>query len=663
MHRAVRPGVVIRSAWEENNKYMKLHDYAQNLTIRIGTIQVVGLVFLAILGVRLYHLQINKGEYYAERAQNQRIRVIRIPAPRGAIFDRNGTLLVDSRSTYNVTLNHEPIKNIDVRDRIDEYASGLGVEIQFVEERLDLIKTRPEYETLVLKENANLEDITWVETHSLEYPELRIELQPQRFYPLGESLAHVLGYVGEISPKQLEKPEYQEKGFRPGDIIGKGGVEQYYDANLRGRNGYRKVIVDSRGRVQSEIESVPPQAGQDLYLTIDYELQKTAELALANSPSKRGSIIASNPQNGEILAMASAPSFDPNIFVQGSGTPEGKKQISEYWNNKDRPLFNRAIQGRYPPGSTWKIPESVAGLQQGKITVASSNIVCGGGITIGNKFTRCMGNHGTPDLKYAITHSCDGYYYRLGLKMGLEGMIDMVEMFEYDKPTGVDLPNEVTSRTPKYYREAVEKRYGGRWVDIETVFASIGQVTVIVTPISMLRAVSSVGVGGKLFVPHLLKEFKEIGPVGHKNTANYVPGRPVVNYTHGDLKIIPMTPEQNKMVLDGMYGVVNGGGTASRISMGPEFPIAGKTGTAQVTELGKDVGDLKDHAWFVGFAPAYDPRIAVIAIIENSGFGGTHAAPAVKSVFETYINLGKPKVDENDTEKVPDSSSVAKKRK
>ncbi len=639
---------------------MKLHDYSQNLAVRLGTIQIIGFIFLGLLGVRLYYLQVNKGDYYAERAQNQRIRIIRIPAPRGAIFDRNGKLLVDSRSTYNVTLNHEPIKDINVMDRIDIYASGLGVDDTFVKERLELIRSRPEFEAMVLKENATLEDITWVETHSLEYPELKIELQPQRFYPLGESLAHVLGYVGEISPKQLEKPEYQEKGFRPGDIIGKGGVEQYYDTNLRGRNGYRKVIVDSRGRVQSEIESVPPQAGQDLYLTIDLELQRAAEAELAATPTKRGAIIATNPQNGELLVMASAPSFDPNVFVQGSATKEGRKQISEYWNNEERPLYNRAIQGRYPPGSTWKIPESVAGLKQGVITVASSNLVCGGGIQIGNKFTRCMGNHGTPGLQYAITKSCDGYYYRLGLKLGIDGIIKMVEDFEYDKPTGVDLPNEKTSRTPKYYRETVEKRHGGKWIDIETVYASIGQSTVIVTPISMLRAISSIGVGGKMYVPHLLKEFKEIGPVGSKESANYVEGRPAMFYKQGKLKIVEMTPEQNKLVLDGMYGVVNGGGTASRISMGAEFPIAGKTGTAQVTELGKDKGHLKDHAWFVGFAPAYDPRIAVIAIIENSGFGGTHAAPAVKHVFEAYLNLGKPKTEGEPDEELKDTKLAVK---
>ena len=501
---------------------------------------------------------------------------------------------------------------------------------------------------MVLKENATLQDITWVETHSLEYPELRIELQPQRFYPQDKTLAHVLGYVGEIGPKQLERPEYQVKGFRPGDIIGKGGLEQYYDEYLRGKPGYRKVIVDSRGRVQSEIQSVPPQAGQDLISTIDLDIQLAAEAELAKTPTKRGAIIAMDPRNGELLAMASGPSYDPNVFVSRSSTPEGKKLFASYQLDKERPLYNRAIQGRYPPGSTWKIPESIAGLRQGKITVARSNLVCGGGIRIGNKFTRCMGSHGTPPLKYAITKSCDGYYYRLGLKLGIEGMIKMVETFEYDKKTGVDIPNENISRTPKYYRKAVEKRYGGKWIDIETVFASIGQATVIVTPISMLRAVSSVGVQGKLHVPHFLKEFKGIAEVGDKDSPNYVKARPEFAYKPTKLKIVEMTPEQNKLVLDGMYGVVNAGGTATRISMGSEFPIAGKTGTAQVAELGKDKGRLKDHAWFVGFAPAYKPEISVIAIIENVGFGGTHAAPAVRGVFEAYRNRGKPKPEGNE---------------
>jgi penicillin-binding protein 2 len=614
---------------------MKLYDQAQNLVARVGAIQIIAFTLLIILGVRLYYLQVVKGEYYSEKAENQRVRFIPIPAPRGAIFDRNGKILVDSRPTYNITLSNEPIKKIDVSDRVDDYAQGLQVDRQFVVERLNLIKKQPEFETMVLKENATIQDISWVESHELEYPELRVEIQPQRFYPLGKVLAHVLGYVGEISPKQLEKPEVKEKGFRAGDIIGKGGIEQYYDQYLRGKPGYRKVLVDSRGRVQDELEIVQPQAGQDLVSTIDLDLQNAAEEQLANSTTKRGTIISMDPNNGEILVMASAPSFDPNAFATRSSTPEGRREISQYYTNEERPLLNRAIQGRYHPGSTWKIPESVAGLQQGAITVKNSNLVCGGGIQIGNKHTRCMGNHGSPPLGYAITKSCDGYYYRLALKMGIGGIIRMVEDFEYDKPTGIDLPNEKITRTPKYYKSYVEKR-DGKWNDIETVFASIGQVTVEATPISMLRAVSSVGVQGKMFVPHLLKEFKAIGAIGEEGEPDYIPARASFGFQRPEPKIIEMTPEQNKLVLDGMWGVVNAGGTGAGIKI-QNFDIAGKTGTAQVAALGKDVGKNKDHAWFVSFAPAYKPEIAVIVLIENSGFGGSHAAPAAKGVYNAYL--------------------------
>lgn len=615
---------------------MKLNEHAQNLGIRIGTIQIVAFVLLTILGVRLYYLQVVQGQYYSNRAENQRIRLIPIPAPRGAILDRNGKVLVDSRSTYNVVLSNEPIKKIDVTDRVDDYAKGLGLESKFVVERLNLIKKQNDFEAMVLKENATMQDISWVESHSLEYPELRVELQPQRFYPHGLVLAHVVGYVGEISPKQLESDEYKDKDLRPGSIIGKGGLEQYYDEYLRGRNGYRKVIVDSRGRVQSEIDVVPPQAGQDLVSTIDFDLQMAAETQLAATPTKRGTIIAMDPNNGEVFAMASLPSFDPNIFVQGSKTPDGRKQIAAYWQDESRPLYNRAIQGRYPPGSTWKIPESVAGLQQGAISVAHSNLACGGGIQIGNKFTRCMGNHGSPKLDYAITHSCDGYYYRLALKMGIEGVIKMVETFDYDKRTGVDLPNEKISQTPKSWKPIVEKREG-RWSDIRTVYSGIGQDTVVVTPIAMIRAVASVGVQGRMYTPHFLKEFKAVSAVGDENEPGFFVARSGFGFEHPEPKIIEMTPEQNEMVLNGMIGAVHdAGGTAGRARI-EGFEIAGKTGTAQVAVLGQDVGAKKDHAWFVSFAPAYKPEIAVIGLVENVGFGGSFAGPAVKGVYEAYM--------------------------
>ncbi len=614
---------------------MKLNEQGQNLFARIGTIHVIAFVLLTILGVRLYYLQVVQGAYWAERAENQRIRLIPIPAPRGAVFDRNGKILVDSRPTYNVVLSNEPLKKIDINDRVEDYARGLGLETRYVVERLNLIKKQNDFETMVLKENATIADISWVESHTLEYPELRIELQPQRFYPLGTTLAHVLGYVGEISPKQLESEEWRSKGLRPGDIIGKGGLEEYYDEYLRGKPGYRKVIVDSRGRVQSEIEVVQPQAGQDLVTTIDLDLQLAAEEKLSATPTKRGTIIALDPNNGEILVMASLPSFDPNIFVQGSKTPDGRKQISAYWQDEQRPLFNRAIQGRYPPGSTWKIPESVAGLEQGVITVAHSNLLCGGGIWIGTKFTRCMGSHGSPPLGYAITHSCDGYYYRLALKLGIEGIIKMVETFDYDKRSGIDLPNEKISQTPKSWKPIIEKREG-KWSDIRTVYSGIGQDTVVITPISHIRAIASIGVHGKMYTPHLLKEFKPIAAIGEDGQPGYFPARPGFGFQHPEPKMIPMTDEQNELVVKGMWGVVNAGGTATSIRI-PGFDIAGKTGTAQVAELGKDVGAKKDHAWFASFAPAYKPEIAVLALVENVGFGGSFAAPAVKGVYEAYL--------------------------
>jgi penicillin-binding protein 2 len=611
---------------------MQFEDQTQNLRARVFTIQVFAFLLLTLLGIRLYDLQINKGDYYRDKARNQQIRHIIIPAPRGAILDRHGQVLVDSRPTYNLIIANEALKNIDTAGRVEGYAEGLGLDRKFVSERLEFLKKQPGFEMMVLKENISTPDIAWVEAHGLEYPELRVELQPQRNYPLQTSLAHVLGYVGEISPAQLQKPEY--KGFRAGDVIGKGGLEQYYDQFLRGVDGYREVVVDSRGRVQNEIKSVQPQAGLDLYTTIDLDLQNTAETQLANSVTKRGVVVAIDPNNGEILAMASAPSFDPNAFVNRSSTPEGRKEISKYYTNEDRPLLNRAIQGRYPPGSTWKIPESVAALQQGVITTKDSRIACGGGIQVGNRFTRdTSGNHGTPDLPAAITHSCDGYYYRLALKMKLDGLIKMIEMFEYDKPTGIDLPNEKSSHTPKYWSPIVIKNEG-KWSDIRTVFASIGQDTVQVTPISMIRAIASVGVRGKMYIPHFLKEFKSIGAIGEPGENDYVPPREGFTYQHPEPKIIPMTEEQYQYVLKGMWGVVNAGGTAGRIKM-PELEIAGKTGTAQVSEIGS--GGAKDHAWFDSFAPAYQPDIAVLALIENSGFGASNAAPVAKAMYEEYL--------------------------
>ena len=613
---------------------MKFEDTSQNLRARLRFIQVLVIAMLGLLSIRLYVLQVVRHDRYAEIAENQRRRRLPIPAPRGMIFDREGRVIVDSRPIYNVILSREDVKGKDLTSLIEPLSAGLTVDKDILRDYFEMVKTMPAFESITVKQGASPGDIAWVESHNLEFPELRVEQQPQRRYPANGSLAHVLGYVGEISPEQLKQQVYKDKGLKPGDIIGLSGIEQVYDDYLRGTDGYREVVVDSRGRIQDEIDTVAPIPGRDLVTTIDLDLQLAAEEQLQNSVTKRGVIISLDPNNGEILALASAPTFDPNLFSQRITTKEGRAEYAALLNDPQTPLLNRAIQSRYPPGSTWKIPMAVAGLKQGAITLEHSNLVCGGGIQVGNKFTRCMGNHGSPDIKTAITHSCDGYFYRLGLKMGIDGIAQMVDEFDLNKRTGIDLPNEVVSWTPsREFKRRMQPR-DPEWRDIDTVYASFGQVYDIITPISLLRTIASVSMDGRLYIPHLLKEVKAFGNPGTPDYKAAVTFQPL-DQSRPNPKVIPIPEPIDQAVVQGMWQVVNAGGTGAGIRMAG-FDIAGKTGTAQVVGLGKDTGKNKDHAWFVSYAPAFKPEIAMLALIENSGFGGSHAAPAVRGVYDAY---------------------------
>ena len=613
---------------------MKFEDTSQNLRSRLRFVQVLVILMVGLLSVRLYVLQVVRGERYAEIAENQRRRRLPIPAPRGVILDREGRVLVDSRPIYNVILSREDVKGKDLNSLIEPLSEGLTVDKDFLREYFELVKTMPAFESIMVKQDATPGDLAWVEAHNLEYPELRVEQQPQRRYPTGGSLAHVLGYVGEISPEQLKQQASKDKGLEPGDIIGLSGIEQIYDDYLRGKDGYREVVVDSRGRIQDEIETVDPIPGRDLVTTIDLDLQLAAEEQLKNSATQRGVIISMDPNNGEILALASAPTFDPNLFSQRITTKEGRKEYADLLADPETPLLNRAVQSRYPPGSTWKIPMAIAGLKQGAITLDHSNLVCGGGIQVGNKFTRCMGNHGSPDVKTAITHSCDGYFYRLGLKMGIDGIVEMVDEFDLNKRTGIDLPNEVVSWTPsREFKRRMQPR-DPEWRDIDTVYSSFGQVYDIITPISLLRTIAGISVDGRLYIPHVLKEVKAFGNPGTPDYLAPVTFKPL-DQSRPNPKVVSIPEDIDQAVVEGMWRVVNGGGTGARIAMAG-FDIAGKTGTAQVVGLGKDTGKNKDHSWFVTYAPAYKPEIAMVALIENSGFGGSHAAPAIRGVYDVY---------------------------
>ena len=589
------------------------------------------LVLLCICVVRLINLQIVHGDHYGELAVNQRLRRLPIPAPRGAILDRNGKVIVSSRPVYDVVLQRERGQHIDFATLVERLPDALDLDSTHLQERLDDASSNPAYESILIKENAQINDIAWVEAHSPQFPWLHIEQRPQRNYPPNGLLAHVLGYVGEINSKQLELPQYKNNGFKPGDIIGKEGLEATYDQFLRGRDGSRTVLVDSLGRIEDEVDVTPPIPGQDLVTTIDLDLQLTAEEQLRNSPSQRGVIIALDPNNGEVMALASYPTFDTNLFTERISTKKGRAEYAALLKDPDTPLYNRAIRGRYPPGSTWKIPMAIAGLEQGVITLDDSRLACGGGIQIGNKFTRCMGHHGQPDLHTAIMKSCDGYFYRLGLKMGLSGIMEMVDEFKFNKRTGIDLPHELVSWTPSPEFKARFNPRSPKWTDIDTVYASFGQVYDFVTPISLLRAVAAVGVHGKLYKPHLMKNIRQVGTSGDEYY------RPAKDFGDPLAGVIPVPPEDEEAVVEAMWSVVNEAGTASAIRK-VGYDIAGKTGTAQVVGLGKDVGRNKDHSWFVSYAPAFKPQIAVLALIENSGFGSKHAAPAARALYDAYFD-------------------------
>jgi penicillin-binding protein 2 len=621
---------------------MKFADQSQNVGMRLRIVQALVLLLLAILGVRLYVLQVINGPHYAEIAENQRVRLLPIPAPRGAIFDRNGRQLVDSRPIYSVILSREDAKNKNLTQLIQPLSQGLVIDSDILRERFDQIKSQPAFESITIKEGATLNDIAWVDAHQLEYPELRIEQLPQRRYPPNGFLAHALGYVGEISTDQLEQPQYKSKGLKPGDVIGQDGLEKAYDDYLRGKDGYRRVIVDSGGHIQREVERVEPQPGQDLVTTIDVDLQEAAEDQLRKSPQGRGVIIAMDPNNGEVFALASYPTFDPNLFSQRLASKEGRAEYAALLADPKKPLINRAIQGRFPPGSTWKPLMATAGLQQGAITIDHSNLVCGGGITVGNKFTRCMGgNHGAPDVHVAIRQSCDGYFYRLGLKMKLEGIQQMVEEFDLNKRTGIDLPHELVSLTPSRELKAKQFPNDPEWKDIDTVYSSFGQGMDVLTPISLLRAHSAISMDGKMYVPHLMKEIRQIAAVGDPASPDYRAERPAKAFEHPEPKILGIPKDQNEVVVKGMWAVVNEGGTGGGIRMA-DFEIAGKTGTAQVVSLGKDVGANKDHSWFVSYAPAFKPEISCVALIENAGLGSRFGAPSVRAIYDVYYKKTRP---------------------
>jgi penicillin-binding protein 2 len=495
-------------------------------------------------------------------------------------------------------------------------SQALGVSSDSFTAQLRRNKRAGTYHPIVLKMDVGIDDISVVEAHKREHPEIQLEPAPRRLYRFGRLAAHVLGYLGEVSEEDLAGNAFP--GIQGGDLVGRSGIERTYNQSLIGQNGTREVLVDSLGREMGQVGEKEAVIGGDLQLTIDYDLQSQAESLLAGNV---GAIVAMDPRNGEILAMAGAPSFDPNKF--------SSRISAKDWNalneNPDHPLQNRAIQNTYPPGSIFKLVMAETGLDEGFVD-ESTHVICRGSAVFYDRVFHCWveTGHGYIDLEGAITHSCNIFFYTLGQRMGIEPIARHAKELGFGEPTGIDLPGEQAGVVPS--PEWKRGEHGEKWFAGETISVSIGQGPIRATPLQVLRAVSAIATDGKLVTPHVLLH-AERGPA---------PGPwPVVQ--------LPIKPESARRIRAGMWGSVNNYGTGHSAEI-PGLDICGKTGTVQLIsaerkkEMQKDLPAIETHAWFAGFASRDNPEIAVVVFLEHGGAGGAAAAPMAREMFRTYFN-------------------------
>jgi penicillin-binding protein 2 len=577
----------------------------QAIQRRLNWIYPSLLLLFILLGVRLWWLQILQGAEYKRLAEENRTRSIQVVAPRGSILDRNRTPLVDNRPSLNVVLYRELMK--DLAGTTAFVTEKLGVSAADFSAQLRRSRRAGAYHPIVIKEDVSIEDVSVVEAQKREHPEIQLGPEPRRLYKFGNLAAHVLGYVGEVSEEDLSGNVFP--GVQGGELVGRAGVERTYNQCLMGENGAREVMVDSIGRELGIVAEKDAVIGGDLQLTLDFDLQSRAESLLAGSV---GAIIAMDPRNGEILAMAGAPSFNPNSFSSRI-SPE---EWSSLANNPDHPLQNRAVHNTYPPGSIFKLIVAEAGLEEGFIE-DHTHVICHGAEVFYNTVRHCWNasGHGYTELEGAIKNSCNIFFYTVGQRMGIEKISRHAKEFGFGEKTGVDLPGERSGIVPP----------GPRWFAGETISVAIGQGPINATPLQVIRAVSAIATDGRLVIPHLLLK-AEKGPA---------PDRwPEVQ--------IPLKPENARRIRAGMWDSVNSYGTGAGALL-PGLDICGKTGTVQVISaetkkgLKQPSGDYENHAWFAGFASRDNPEIAVVVFIEHGGGGGAMAAPMAKEIFRVYF--------------------------
>jgi len=559
---------------------------------------------MSVFTLRLFQLQILQGNYYYSEAEENRIQYYNIPAPRGRLFDRNGLELAGNQPSYSLLISPQGLSNIERERIIGEIQKLTARPAKELKKNLEEVYKYP-FGVVNIASYLKRDEIIKIEENMHHLPGVTVQIEPRRRYRYGENGSHLLGYIGEIDKRELAV--LKGFGYKMRDRVGKFGLEKVYDRVLRGRDGYRKVEVGAGGKHRKVLSTLKPQIGNDLLLTLDWELQQAARKTLGDRP---GAVVAMNPKTGEILVWLSQPGFNPEDFTM----PLTKEKADRIFNNPLHPLFDRVIQGQYAPGSIFKIVTAVAALESGEFSKETS-YTCNGFITIGfdNKVYRCWKNkkHGQLKLIDAIANSCNVYFYQLGMAVGPERIKAAAENFGLGKPSQKIFSREKSGLIPS--PEWKKKNFGIGWYPGDSANMSVGQGFVLVNPFQLLRLVSTVASEGKIYRPYVVKMI--ISPEGRVIEKNSPKLERELNISKETFEIIKTA----------MKGVVEYG-TAQWLNL--PLKVAGKTGTAE-----NPAGD--DHAWFACFAPYDDPEIAIVVLVENGGYGSTAAMPVAREILRT----------------------------
>ena len=575
---------------------------SNNIRDRILLASYVIAVLFALFAIRLWQLQVLQGKEYRKISMGNMLRIIKISAPRGIIYDRNGIPLVKNSPYFYASLMAENVKQVNIQ----YLADILGINSGDIYARINKKGLSP-FEPIKLKEGLTFKEIAEIEARRSDFPGLIIDIDMSREYLYGDIGAHLIGYLGKLNSSQSKNPKF--KDVPPEAFIGQWGAEFLFDRTLRGIPGERIIEIDAIGREIKLLSEHSPVKGEDLNLSIDINLQKAAEDAFVG---RAGAVVALKPDTGEILGLVSRPSFDPNLFARGINYSQWAALIQD----KKTPMLNRALQSQYPPGSTFKIVTAIAALTEGVIT-PDTKVTCAGGITYGKQQFGCWkkGGHGTISLHRAIVESCDVYFYEAGKRLGIDKIAEYARKLGLGSETGLHLVQERSGLIPDT-KWKHEKR-NQPWYPGETFHAAIGQGYVSVTPIQMAQLMSMVANGGLIYRPVIVKAEAPVQPIA----------------------IADIKSQVFDMVRDGLYGVVNEGGGTGSTAKSNIAAVGGKTGTAQV--VGKKKGltgeRFMDHAWFVAFAPVEKPAIALSVFVEHGGGGGAVAAPIAKLTIEAYL--------------------------